>query len=231
MLLILANAQDQRGTALRQIWDNAGAALATPGDLSHAGWSFDPAAPGTGYAVIEHHRVPSKDIEGICVLLPAVLESDLPHIAPGDRGYVAAEMTAFLCAWLTGLPCPKANQPFPYCLCGPNWRTERWIHLAARLGLPTRGAVRSVGRPEPAPDVGAATETVVVVGDQVFGQVDRTAAGWATLMADAAGVRLLNVQIGNDADGTFVVGADVWIDVNMPGVAAALLGELTGTPI
>jgi hypothetical protein len=230
MLLILANAQDQRGIVLRQVWNNAGAALVTPRDLSQAGWSFDPSAPSRGYAVIEHQRVACKDIEGICALLPAVFESDLPHIAAGDRTYVAAEMTAFLYAWLAGLQCPKANPPFPYCLCGPNWRTERWIHLAARLGLPTRGAVRSVGRAEPVPNVGPAAETVTVVGDQAFGQINRASAGWATLIADAAGVRLLNVHIGSDADGAFVVGADVWVDVSVPGVADALLGELTRTP-
>jgi hypothetical protein len=87
-----------------------------------------------------------------------------------------------------------------------------------------------VGRAERGPDVGQATETVVVVGDQAFGQVDRTWAGWATLIADAAGVRLLNVHIGSDADGAFVVGADMWVDVSRPGVADALLGELTRTP-
>ena len=229
MLVILAKAGDERGVMLRKAWDSADAALVTPADLSQAGWCFEPSAPSTGHATIERRRVPLSDIEGICALLPAVLESDLPHITQGDRSYIAAEMTAFLCAWLTSLPCPKVNPPSPYCLCGLNWRTERWIHLAARLGLPIRGVVRSAGRAGPAPNIGGGTETGVVVGDRVFGPLDRTAAGWATLIAQAAGVRLLNVHIGRDAAGAFVAGADMWADVGRRGVAGALLDELTRT--
>ena len=48
------------------------------------------------------------------------------------------------------------------------------------------------------------------------------------MMANAAGVRLLNVHIGNDAMGPFVIGADVWADVSRPEVAEALLNELLG---
>ena len=235
MLLVLANAWDPRGVALREAWDSAGARLVTPADLSQAGWSFDPSAPGTGHAVIERQCTPVKDIEGICVLLPAVLENDLPHIAADDRSYVAAEMTAFLWAWLAALPCPKVNPPTAGCLCGPNWRTERWIQLATRLGLPTRGTARFAGfpdRPDPARQAGQAEQkawqTVVVAGDRTFGEVDRDSAEWAALMAGAAGARLLNVHIGRDADGAFVLGADVWADVSLPGVADALLGEFTG---
>lgn len=231
MLLVVAHKWDPRGAALRQAWPGAG--LLTPVDLSQRGWSFDPAAPGRGQAVIEGRRVRARDIRGICVLLPAVTESDLPHIAPADRGYVAAEMTAFLCAWLTGLPCPTVNTPSPVGLCGPNWRTERWICTAARLGLPVRAAARAAGQPAPA--LGDAARTVVVAGDEVFAGTDpgscghRDApAGWASRLAGAAGARLLNVHIGADARGSFILGADVWVDVGRPAVADALRRDLTG---
>lgn len=228
MLLVLANAWDPRGEALRQAWESADARLVTPADLSQAGWSFEPSAPETACAVIDRQRVPVKDIAGICVLMPAVSESDLPHIAAADRSYVAAEMTAFLSAWLSSLPCSTVNPPAPGCLCGPNWRPERWIHLAARLELPTRMATRCAGAPDPRPLPGESAQTVVVAAGGTFGEVDRAAAEWAARLADAAATRLLSVHIGHDADGAFVLGADIWADVSRPGVPDALLGELTG---
>jgi hypothetical protein len=228
MLLVLANTWDPRGAALCHAWESADARLATSADLSQVGWSFEPSAPETGYAVIDRQRVPVKDIAGICVLMPAVTESDLPHIAASDRIYVAAEMTAFLGAWLSSLPCPTVNPPAPGCLCGPNWRRERWIQLAARLGLPTRAAVRCVGAPDPRPPPGEPGQTVVVAAGRIFGEVDQADAGWAARLAAAAATRLLSVHIGHDADGTFLLGADIWADVSRPGVPEALLGELTG---
>jgi len=231
MLLVVAHKWDPRGAALRQAWPGAG--LVTPVDLSQRGWSFDPAAPGRGQAVVEGRRVRAGDIRGICVLLPAVTESDLAHIVPADRSYVAAEMTAFLCAWLTGLPCPTANPPSPVGLCGPNWRTERWICIAARLGLPVRAATRSAGQADREPGPGEVRRTVVVAGDEVFdgtGPAENgdAPAGWAARLADAASARLLNVHIGADARGSFVLGADVWVDVGRPAVADALRRDLTG---
>jgi hypothetical protein len=227
MLLVVAHKQDPRGAALRQAWDSEGAGLLTPVDLSRRGWSFDPSTPEQGRAVIEGRRVSARDIRGICVLLPAVAESDLMHIVAPDRGYVAAEMTAFLCAWLACLPCPKVNPPSPVGLSGPNWRGERWICTAARLGLPVRDAVRTTA-PWPDPELGGADtrQTVVVAGDEVFGGIEE--AEWAARLADAAGARLLNVHIGTDAGGRFVLGADVWVDVGRPAVADALRRELTG---
>ncbi len=232
MLLVVARKWDPRGAALRQAWPGAG--LLTPVDLSQRGWSFDPSAPDAGQAVIGGRRVPARDIRGICVLLPAVTESDLGHIAAADRGYVAAEMTAFLCAWLTALPCPKVNPPSPVGLSGPNWRTERWVRTAAWLGLPVRDVVRTAAgpRPEPAPGTepapGDVRQTVVVAGDEVFGGTEDAPAGWAARLADAARARLLNVHIGADEQGSFVLGADVWADTGRPGVADALRRELTG---
>jgi hypothetical protein len=231
MLLVVAHKWDPRGAALRQAWPGAG--LLTPVDLSQRGWSFDPAAPEAGRAVIGGRRVAARDIRGVCVLLPAVTESDLPHILAADRGYVAAEMTAFLCAWLTCLPCPKVNPPSPAGLSGPNWRTEQWICTAARLGLPVRGVARTAapgtgGPRDGEPVSGEARRTVVVAGDEAFGGTAEAPAGWAARLAGAAGARLLNVHIGADERGSYVLGADVWADVGRPAVAEALRRALTG---
>lgn len=231
MLLVVAHQGDRRGPVLRQAWGDAG--LLTPVGLSQRGWSFDPSAPAAGQAVIEGRRVPTQDIEGICTLLPAVTESDLAHIAVTDRGYVAAEMTAFLAAWLAGVPAPTVNPPSPVSLAGPNWHTERWVCTAARARLPVRGTARPTAPGmAPEPGGGGARHTVVVAGNEVFGAAGAAGgeqvAGWAARLAAAAGTRMLNVHIGQDVRGCFVAGADVWVDVGRPGVADALRRELIG---
>jgi|SRR5271165_2752143 len=240
MLLVVANKGDPRGPALRQAWDGAG--LLTPADLSQRGWSFDPSDPQAGQAVIEGRRVQARDIRGICALLPAVTDSDLRHITATDRSYVAAELTAFLAAWLVCMPCPKVNPPSPVGLSGPNWRPERWICTAARLGLPVRDAARTavpgtahtvVPGMEPEPGDGGTRHTIVVAGTEVIGAAESgdghdALAEWAARLAGASGARMLNVHIGADARGPFVLGADTWVDTSRPGVADALRRELTG---
>ena len=188
MLLVVANRADPRGPALRRAWGD-GAGLLTPVDLSRRGWSFDPADPQGGRAVIGGRGVPARDIRGVCVLLPAVADSDLGHIAATDRSYVAAELTAFLAAWLTALPGPKVNPPSPVGLSGPNWRPERWICTAARLGLPVRGTARAttagtagLRAARPGPGAGGTQYTIVVAGNEVFGPAGTASdasAGWA----------------------------------------------------
>ena len=236
MLLVVANKADPRGPALRRAWGD-GAGLLTPVDLSGRGWSFDPADPQGGRAVIGGRGVPARDIRGVCVLLPAVADSDLGHITATDRSYVAAELTAFLAAWLTALPGPKINPPSPVGLSGPNWRPERWICTAARLGLPVRGTARATAAgtaglraARPGPGAGRTRYTIVVAGNEVFGPAgtaNDASAGWAPRLAGAAGARMLNVHIGADARGSFVLGADVWVDTGRPDVADALRQELT----
>jgi hypothetical protein len=240
MLVVVANAWDPRGAWLRDAWHSTGALLLIPADLSRRGWSFDPAAPADGYAVLQRRRVRVARISGVCALLPGVGDSDLPHIVAEDRGYVAAEMNAFLCAWLTAIPCPKVNPPSPASPCGPAWRPDRWVHLAARLGLPTRAVTRNVSCRGPSPSAtvraGTAARTLVVAGDRVVGgtvgqAVSAAESEWAASLAQAAGTRMLSVHIGVDQVGTFVLGADTWVDVSRPGVAEALRAVLAGDPV
>ena len=70
----------------------------------------------------------------------------------------------------------------------------------------------------------------MVAGNEVFGPAGTASdasAGWAPRLAGAAVRRMLNVHIGADARGSFVLGADVWVDTGRPDVADALRQELT----
>jgi len=101
-----------------------------------AGWRQSLGGVDGDAAVVEGKRVPQKEITGVLTRLPCVFEQELVDITPDDRRYVAAEMTAFLLFWLSRLKCPVLNRPTPTCLSGPYWRREKWIHVAARVGIP-----------------------------------------------------------------------------------------------
>ena len=75
-------------------------------------------------------------ITGVITRWPRYCASDVSHIETPDREFVAAEITAFMTAWILALPCPIINRPTALNLCGPPWRREEWAHLARRLDIP-----------------------------------------------------------------------------------------------
>jgi len=160
--------------------------------------------------------------------LPAVDAGDLPQIAPSDRAYVAAEMTAFLLAWLTGLTCPVLNRPTPQCLSGPLWGRERWALAAAKLGIPARPVLRRAVWPKDDAEAahGEPGPAVTVVGRSHIGIVDDVLAARAHRLARAAGVDLLSVEFdGRGPDARFVA-ASLWPDVGDARIAEPMMALL-----
>lgn len=187
----------------------------TPADLSQPGWSLPVAAAGPSMATIGGEQVPSIAIAGVVTRLAAVTEHDLLHIAAADRSYVAAEMTAFLLAWLVCLPCPVVNRPSAQCLSGPAWRREQWTLAAGRLGIPTVSIKRVANRAAPerdACDHVDATE-IVVVGRHHVGSADPVLVARAHALADAAGVDLLSVAFDDAGASARFVAASLWPDL------------------
>src|SRR5439155_2268431 len=174
-------------------WGSHGVALLTCSDLSLAGWRHAPNNVQMSQAVIAGQLVPAEKITGVFTRLPCVYEQELGHIAPADRAYVAAEMTAFLTAWLSALPCPVLNRPTPTCLSGLNWRPEQWDHAAADLGIPVRTVRREVAQPAGVlpRTPGRPQATVTIVGHRWFGAVHDTLTAYARRLAVRAGVKLL----------------------------------------
>jgi hypothetical protein len=177
-------------------------------------------------AVIEGRSVTSSEITGVLTRLSHVPEREPVWISREDRAYVAAEMTAFLRSWLSGLECPVLNPPTSNCLSGPGWRQEQAMYVAARLGIP----VRPVGwRIEPSADIpenGSAQPgiSVTAVGDRCVGSPDRTLSAWTQRLATAARVDLLAARFEETEAGTRLCGADPWPEVTSSEVADAMLG-------
>lgn len=229
MIVVLASPHDQACGRLVADWAGR-ARLLTCQDLSVKGWRHGPGEVDA--SVIGGRLTRTSEIEGVLTRLPLVEQSDLGNIVPGDRGYVAAEMTAFLAAWLSDLRCPVLNRPTATCLMGPYWRREKWVLTAARLGIPVVTAYRSVppetrdGRP----DLRRGPTTLHVIGQRCVGSADEQLRRWAVALAEAAGVGILRVRFTVAEAGPALLDADYWADVADPELSTAILGYFAGRP-
>ena len=229
---------------LAQQWREHGARLLTCEGLSRPGWIFHATTPERSWIVIDDERLPVSAVRGVVSLLPGVSTAELPHIAPGERDYIASEMTAFLLAWLYSLPCPVLNRPTPLNLTGPSLHPEQWQREAARAGLLVDPGVRrapafsdSIVGDEPAraadcfPEItaGQHTSSLTVVGatclpaqtDEVW--PDHIVVG-ARQLARVTQCQILTVFFTlDDKRGAIFSGATPWVDVSRPDIAAATL--------
>lgn len=224
MLVVVASRLDEGAAALARRRDDV--RVLSCEDLSAAGWRHTPGASESSTAVIGGEVVPAAEIEGVLVRRPRVLDWEAGHIVPGDRAYVAAEMTAFLRSWLSDLACPVLNRPSATCLSGPGWSREEWVRAAARLGIPVRTVRWSLdSRAESPEELPVCTATVV--GERCLGASNSESSGWAVRLARAAGVDLLAVRFGeSEKNGLELLDADPWVDVSVPEVADAVLEYL-----
>lgn len=132
MIAIVASRRDAEAVALAEAWR---ARLIDAADLCRPGWSFDVAAPGDGTCVVAGEPVRVAELTGVLTRRPAVLAAELVEIAADDRDYAAAEIQAFLTAWLAALPCRVVNRPSARSLSGPAWTSTHWEAAARRAGL------------------------------------------------------------------------------------------------
>lgn len=228
MLVVVASRHDEPAKALVTRWAAHDARLLTCEDLSVAGWRHYSDGRRPSRAVISGREVGVEEISGVLTRLPCVVEHELTHIIPVDRAYVAAEMTAFLTAWLTGLRCPVVNRPTPTCLSGPNWRPEQWVYAAAQVGIPVHPLHRRVSLgSQPGSAVSHSKPvTVTVLGDRWFGSVAPEVAIQARRLADAAKVELLAVRFSGPDPGCSFVSANIWPEFGSDDLLDALLAYL-----
>jgi hypothetical protein len=140
-----------------------------------------------------------------------ITAAELHHVAERDRDYVAAEMQAFLFAWLSRLSCPVLNRPTPYCLSGPAWRNEHWIHAAAHIGIPVRAARRSAvpGVPfQPAPPPPADAVRSVTIGTR-----EASLERHARAIAAVAGCSMLTTHFEETEAGFQLLDVSLWPDL------------------
>ncbi len=184
MIAVLASRLDPEAQSLVAEWSSADAALLSAEDLSRAGWVFSPSAPQTGTAVVEGRRIPVSSLTGVLTRRPAVLAEELSALAPEDRAYVAAELNAFLVAWLAAIPCTVINRPTTTSLSGPSWDGIRWQAMCERLGIDWAET-----------DEAAPSREVVVCSTKCFFAAGAREAAIAKALAHASGTELLGVRL------------------------------------
>ena len=222
MILVLANSRDLPARRLVEAWCAHDARLLALADLSRTGWRHYLGEVGPEIAVASGEVIPAASIKGVITRIPWVTPEDLPHVVVDDRHYVAAEISAFLIAWLTRLTCPVINRPATNSLMGAPHAAEGWVAIAARAGLQLPWSRRVFPAP-PEPAWPPEAVTVTILGDRCFGDVDPTLADQACRLAAAANVELLAVTFSHAAAGATFLGVHLWPDVSLPELAAALL--------
>lgn len=225
MIVLLANRWDQIARGFASRWAAHNIRVLTSQDLSTIGWRQRVLATDQATAVVEKEIVPQNEITVVMTRIPCVVEEELLDIVPGDRSYVAAEMTAFLLFWLSSLKCRVINRPTPTCLSGPYWRQESWTRAAASADIPVERVCRHAGFPGsgPEPATSRFLASVTVVGGHVFGETDLALHRQARRLADVAGVESLVVRFSSPERGARFVNADVYPDLSNEEIAIATL--------
>jgi len=174
-------------------------------------------------AVIGGKVVADAEIQGVLTLRPCIYPEELLSTGAAHRSYIAAELNAFLLAWLAARTCPVVNRPTACCLAGPNWCAEQWTLAVARQGIPAeyQRTVPARRELETSPE---ACE-IITVAERCFGCQDSTLRRTSLQLARAAGVELLSVRFSKH-EGHFL-SATTWPALAQAEVLVALR-ELLG---
>jgi hypothetical protein len=226
-VLIITDVFDENARALTTRLGEQ-AVIVTPLDLSRPGWTFHhDTSRRTGCNSLVAFT--ATKLSAVIIRIVAVFPGHIPHVVARDREYVAAEMTAFLRAWLTGLSCPMLNSPTALCLSGPAWEMERWAMLGHRMGVPFVPMCRTIPMNERVPLAGSELCTrVVVVGNEVVPDPDcsRDMVHRARALANYAGVYCAAVYFDRSGPAARVVSVDCWPNLSETVVLDALIRTL-----
>jgi hypothetical protein len=224
LIVVLGSRYDATAQRLVERWAEHDARLLTCEDLSTAGWHYHLADRSTATAVIGGRKISVDEIQGVLTRLPWVTGQELVSIDPADRGYVAAEMSAFLVFWLSELDCRVLNRPTPGTLNGPCWHREQWMMAARRAGMRVAAERRRLGSdstavlPKP-----AAASTVTVVGARCLGQVENSLLEQSRRLAEAAAVEFLGVRFSSPYSDAIFLDATLYPNIESVEVTDAIL--------
>jgi hypothetical protein len=205
VFLLLARAADPAVETLRQLQPRL-LRHVDIADLSSAGWRYVVGHPEQATACAGGEVLAAGEIAAVLCRIVAVVPEDLEHLHSEDRAFAAAEMNAFLRAWLAQFAGRKCNEPNGTSLAGPAWHAMRWRWLAQRLGVPAVAA--SFGSSdETSCDIDARSDaegvTVIVIGDQVIGRTAPTLERYSLRIAREVHSSLLALRFVWDREWRF----------------------------
>jgi len=227
-VLVLATPDDDPARMLVDRLGEAAVAVA-PQDLSRPGWTYARnLSLRTG--VTHAGRFRADDLTAVISLISAIQPLHLSHVRPADRDYVAAEMTAFLRAWLTGLPCPVVNPPTATCLSGPGLTAHQWVAMCTRLSIPARPAQLTVpAAPGDRPTASACRVTVCRGTATAAGLCSEVLLEHGRRLATKVGAEWLAVTFDGGHDQAAVCQVETWPDLADSSLRETLVHALTGS--
>jgi len=226
IVAILAHSGDPVARRLAGAWPDGSARLLTPATLPAWGLSWD---LGDGGITTCGAKPPATnrqlDIGGVVSLLDVVSPADLPGIAPGDRDYVASEMTAFLSAWLRAIRCPKLNPPSLVSLNG-DMHPVLWRAHALDCGMQASAFDPTDDAQPAACDDSEERMSVTLIGSRAVGTRDQAAIALARDLAARVRLPMLTVAMRRTASGYAFEAATARPDMADPDIAGAVAGWL-----
>lgn len=187
-------------------------------DLSSEGWRYVGGCPERATACAGGRMIPATQITAVLCRISHVAASDLQTIHVDDRAYAAAEMTAFLRAWLAQFQGELCNEPTWMSLAGPGWNSLQWKWVVSHLGVPVATEAQR------ARAASMHWETATVSGSEVFGVSDPTLIEYSLRIARAEKARSLTIRFVHDGEWRFA-SADPCPQLDQP-TAAALLRDV-----
>jgi hypothetical protein len=227
-VLVLAARDDDPARLLAGRLGEAAVAVG-PQDLSRPGWTYA-RNPSRRTGVSCRGRFPADGLTAVISRISAIQPVHLTHVRPGDRDYVAAEMTAFLRAWLTGLSCPVVNPPTATCLSGPALTAHQWVGLCARLSIPAQPAQLTVPAvPDDRPAPAACRVTVCRGTTTAAGPCPAVLLEHGRRLAAHLGAEWLAVTFDGSHDQAAVCEVQTWPDLADASTREGLVHALTGS--
>jgi len=216
-IIVLMSKYDLSFDVFMSCSDEFNIKILVPEDISKAGWYYDDSNQKNSTIVIGTDIIPEQEITGVITRLPAVTEEELPHIREQDKLYAAAEMNAFLLAWLTSLDCPVINSPTENCLCGPNLSQEQWVYYVARMGIPTEESSRRIHFRDKEIFSEQANYSnyysATVIGDVCLGDVHQNLMIYSKKIARAFCIDFLQVIFSHKDKNARFVSANLWPEI------------------
>lgn len=230
MWLVVAATGDPSAARLAACWPSRAVHILTAATLAQEGWAYAPGDALASQLPLGQTRARGADVEAVLVRAECIDPADVPFVIDEDRAFVAAEMTAFLTAWLDELPARMLNRPHPGNLAGPSFLQAQWRQLARRLHIPRASVGLEACAPTASglPAWGRVWPTATVVGERVFGGVGDTLKERALRLARAAEVALLGVYFDDHGSRGGLVGARTVPDLDAPEVVEAVGRWLAG---
>jgi hypothetical protein len=191
-----------------------------------AGWRYRVGGdPRADRAMIGGRSVEAGEISGVLTRTPHIWHEELVYLTPGDRAYVAVEMSAFLVSWLSALECPVLNRPVPSSLAGPSWRVVQWTALAVGVGMRVQPLRRQVrwGTPVSLQPAAFGPTSITVVGRRSFGEAHPVLKAQARRLADIAQVDLAGVHFSSGDEDAYFAGVNLFPPITGPDIAGAVL--------